>query len=162
MIESITLGVATDVAVTLLDTSSQAVNNVLHSEVTVQYRRSGQTSYTTKTLLAGEWAEVGDGVYLLTFTDGELSTPGSFRFLVMGTAFVRHERDLLVIDNHQTLNTQIIAIATVLAKKTNIADANTLFNVAELRLQELERRLRDMRKRLNVAEGMLGALRATV
>lgn len=162
MIESVTLGVATDIAVTLLDTATEPVNNVLFSAVTVQYRRSGQTSFTTKTLLEGQWSEVGDGIYLVTFTDGELSTPGSFRFLVTGTAFVRHERDLLVIDNHQTLNTQIIAIATVLAKKTNIADANTLFNVAELRLQELERRMRDMRTRLNVAEGMLGALRATV
>jgi hypothetical protein len=161
MIESVTLGAATDIAVTLLDTASAPANEVPYTDITVQYRRSGQTSFTTKTLLEGEWTEVGDGLYLLTFTDGELSTPGNFRFLVTGTAFVRHERDLLIIDNHQTLNTQIEAIATVLASKTNIADANTLFNVAELRLQEQERLILDLRKRLNVAEGMLGALRAT-
>ena len=160
MIESVTLGVATDVAVTLLDASNNAVNNVLFTDVTVQIRKPGQTAFFTKTLLAGEWTEVGDGIYLVTFTDGELSSAGNFRFLVTGASFSRHERDILIVDNHQTINAQLLGIGTVLAKKVNTGDANTLFNVAELRFQEMERRLRDMTFRLDVAEGMLGALRS--
>ena len=53
-IESLTLGVGTDVGVTLLDTGGVSVNGVTFDEVTVQFRKPGETALTLKSLLAGQ------------------------------------------------------------------------------------------------------------
>jgi hypothetical protein len=161
MIEAVTKGVAKDVGVTLLDSLDVPVTGVLFGSVTVRFRKNGAAGFTTKSVLAGEWNEVGDGIYLLTFTAGELDTAGNFRFLVDGGAFDRHEHDLLVINEQLSLNQQIVDLKAALAGLANIRDVDTLFAQKELRIQELERRLRDVNRRLSIAQTQLSALRST-
>ena len=158
MIHTVTRGITTDVGVLLLDGSETPVIGVLFSAVTVRYRKNG-ASFVTKVLLSGEWSEVGDGLYRLTFSGGELDASGSFRYLVTGAGFEIHENDLTVVDDFQSLAAQIADVKQQLATKTNIDDADTLFSQLELRARELELAIRDFKKRLSRAEATLNALR---
>jgi hypothetical protein len=159
MIHTVTRGITTDVGVLLLNASEFPVSGVLFSSVTVRYRKNGATSFTTKALLAGEWTEIGDGLYRLTFSGGELDTSGNFRFLVTGGSFERHENDLIVVEDFQSLAAQIADVKQQLASKANINDADILFSQLELRARELELAIRDFKKRLSRAEATLAALR---
>ena len=161
MIQSVTAGLTTDVGVTLLDGSEVPVVGVAFGAVTVTYRKNGAASYSSKSLLSGQWNEVGDGLYRVTFTSSELDTKGSFRFLVKGGAFDRYESDLTVVDEFQTLAEEIVAIKAALGSKANTRDVDILFNQLELRMQQLEKMVRDINRRMGLAEGQLSALRAT-
>jgi hypothetical protein len=161
VIHSVTKGLTTDVGVLLLDASDNPKNGVLYSDVTVMYRKNGQTSFTVKSLLAGEWTEVGDGLYRLTFTSTELDAAGSFRYLLTGATFSRHENDVLVVDEYQSLAAQIVDIKQQLTTKANIRDVDILFSQLELRMRRQEQALTDLRRRLKSAEAALGALRGT-
>lgn len=160
-VQTLVTGVATDVGVTLLDGSDVAVSGVAVGDITVRYRKNGASLYTTKSVLAGEWTEVGDGLYKLSFTSGELDTSGSFRYLVTGASFSRHENDAILSPDYQDLATQIIELKQLLAAKANIGDVDTLFHQLELRIAELESELNNMKDRLSKAEASLAALRAT-
>ena len=138
-----------------------SVTGVLFSGITVRYRKQGAGSFTTKTVLAGEWNEIGDGVYQLTFTGSELDTAGFFRYLVTGAGFEIHEADLQVIDDFQTLAQQIVSIRTDLTTKVGIQEADTLVAEQELRLKEAEQRLRDYEKRIRLLQASVAALRGS-
>ena len=159
MIHTVTTGITTDVGVTLLNSSDVPVIGVVVGSITVTFRKNGALSFTTKTVLAGEWNEVGDGLYRLTFTALELNAPGSFRFLVKGASFERYESDLTVADDFQTLSAQIASLKADLALKANIRDTNILVSERELRLNEAELRVSDLNRRLLIAESALSILR---
>ena len=159
MIHTVTKEVTTDVGVTLLNSSDVAVNSIASGDVTVTFRKNGDASYTTKTLMAGQWSEVGDGLYRVTFTSAELNTVGSFRYIVKGAAFERYESDLIVVDEFQSLSEQISSIRAALGTKANIRDVDLLFNQLELRQQQVERTVLDITRRLTLAEAQLAALR---
>ena len=159
MIHTVTTGITTDVGVTLLDSGDTPVIGVGSGDITVTYRKNGAASFTTKSVLAGEWNEVGDGLYRLTFTATELNTAGSFRFLVKGGSFDRYEADLIIADDFQDLKTQIASLKADLALKANIRDTNILVSERELRLREAEQRINDLTRRLQIAESALSILR---
>jgi hypothetical protein len=158
MIQSVTKGLTTDVGVVLLDSSDNPVNGVLYTAVTVRYRKNGAT-YVIKPLLSGEWNEVGDGLYRLTFTATELDTAGSFRYLITGGSFSRYENDLIVVDEFLDLAAQIVDIKQQLTTKANIRDVDILFSQLELRMRRTELTIKDLTRRLAAAEAALGALR---
>lgn len=162
MIHTVTEGITTEVGVTLLNGSDAPVSGVLFSDATVTFRKNGASTFTAKGLLAGEWNEVGDGLYRLTFTSAELDTAGSFRYIVTGGTFDRHENDVTIVDEFQDLATQIIDIKSILATKVNIRDADILFSQLELRIFELEKRMKDANDRLLRIEGTINTLRATL
>lgn len=162
MIQTLTEGVTTEVGVLLLNASDAPVTGVLFGDATVTFRKNGASSFSTKSLLSGEWNEVGDGLYRLTFTSTELDTSGSFRYLVDGASFERHENDVTIVDQFQSLATQIIDIRQTLATKVNIRDADILFSQLELRIVDLERRMSDAQTRLLRIESTINALRTTL
>jgi hypothetical protein len=159
MIHMVTKEVTTDVGVTLLNSSDVAVNNVAFGDVAVTFRKNGDALYTTKTLSSGQWSEVGDGLYKVTFTSAELNTVGSFRYIVKGASFDRFESDLIVVDEFQSISDQISSIRAALGTKANIRDVDLLFNQLELRQQQVERTVLDITRRLTMAESQLAALR---
>jgi hypothetical protein len=160
MIHTVTTGITTDIGVTLLNSSDAPVIGVAVGDITVTYRKNGASSFTTKSVLAGEWNEVGDGLYRLTFTAGELNTSGSFRVMVKGAAFERYEADLIIADDFEDLATQIASLKADLALKANIRDTNILVSERELRLKEAELRIADLNNRLQIAESALSILRS--
>jgi len=162
MIHTLTEGVTTEVGVLLLDASDAPVAGVLFGAITVTFRKNGAASFAAKSVLAGEWNEVGDGLYRLTFTSSELDTSGSFRYLVEGGTFDRHENDVVIVDSFQSLATQIVDIRQTLATKVNIRDADILFSQLELRISELEKRMVDAQNRLLRIESTIASLRTTL
>jgi hypothetical protein len=161
MIHTLTTTVAAEVGVTLLNSSDISVPGILYTGITVTYRKNGQSSYTTKTVGAGDWVELGDGIYKLLFTTTELNTPGYFRFIIKGAGFDRYEADLQLIENYQDIAAQIISIKQGLASKVNISDADSLIAERELRLKEIGQRQIALDKRLLIAESAVAALRAS-
>lgn len=158
-VHTVTSGVTTDVGVTLLNSSDVPQVGVLVGAITVTFRKNGASSFTTKSVLAGEWNEVGDGLYRLTFTAGELNIPGSFRFLVKGGTFERYESDLTVADDFQTISNQLASLRQDAALKANIRDTDILVSEREMRLKEAELRIKDLNRRLQIAESALSILR---
>lgn len=149
--------VATELTVTLTDASGDSVTGVLYTAVSVEYRKQGAVGFTSKTLLAGEWSEAGDGIYRVTFTASELDTAGFFRYKITGGAFEDYIADVQVIDDYLTTAEQIIAIKEALALKTNITDADTLFSQLEQRMRLAEDSVEDLEQRLNRALAALAA-----
>lgn len=160
-LEAATKEVAKDVGVTLVNASDAPVIGLTSTDVTVEYRKNGDTTFTTKALLAGEFTEVGDGIYLVTFTATELNRAGLFRIKIDGSSIEPHIRDLQVIDELLSINQQIVDLKAGLAKLVNTRDAELLFNQLELRQQQLDRRIKDAERRIKVLQGQLSALRGT-
>lgn len=163
MIQTETLGVASDVGVLLLNSSDTPVNGVAFDDVAVTYRKNGDSGFTSKSLLAGEWTDLGDGLYRLSFSAAELDRAGGFRYLVKwasGTVFERYENEILIVADYQDIADQLIDAKQTLAGKANIGDVNLLFNQVELRVRELEMQKNELGRRLNLAEASLAALRA--
>jgi hypothetical protein len=57
---------------------------IVFSQVVVSYKKSTATSFTTKTLVTGDFREIGNGIYEISFSAAELNTLGSFLYLVQG------------------------------------------------------------------------------
>ncbi len=55
---------------------------VAFGDVTVKYAKEGDNAWSTFTLDASKWIELGDGVYDIAFGASELDTLGSFEYLV--------------------------------------------------------------------------------
>lgn len=60
---------------------------ILYTAVTVQVKKQGQNSFTTKVLLGSDWIEFGAGKYGLRFTPNDSDTVGDFTFTLAGAAF---------------------------------------------------------------------------
>jgi len=50
--------------------------------VTCNYMKEGDSSWTEKSITALNWTEIGNGIYLISFTGGELDTIGNFIYNV--------------------------------------------------------------------------------
>lgn len=71
----------------LLKLGVDPVPGLLPADVTVQYRKQGQTSFTTKTMSSSNFYSLGDGYYALQFSGSELDTLGAFFYKISGLAF---------------------------------------------------------------------------
>ncbi len=160
MIQTLIQGITSEVGVTLLDASDVPVTGVPFSTPVVTYRKNGDSGFTTKTVLSGEWREVGDGLYGLTLSAAELDREGSFRLIVKGAGFERYEADFLIAADFQDLALALAEMKAALVNKVNIRDATKIFSALELRIRELEQSILLFKKRLTKAESSIGALRA--
>jgi hypothetical protein len=152
--------VGTELSLTLVDASQAPVNGVAFGDITATYRKNGGT-FVTKTVLSGEWAEVGDGVYKLSFTAAELNTAGSFRFTITGGSFEPYVADVQIVNNYKDIEAQVIEIKQGLATKVNITEADLLIAQREFRLKQAEQQIAKLLTRVKTAEAGLAALRTT-
>jgi hypothetical protein len=60
---------------------------VTYADITVKYKKNGQSVFTTKTVTPSEWVNLGNGIYTLRFTASEMDTTGDFLFTVEGPLF---------------------------------------------------------------------------
>ncbi len=158
MIYTVSRGVATEVNVSLINSSDASVNGVAVGAVTVETRKTGG-SFVTKSLLAGEWNEVGDGIYKLSLNATDTDTAGFLRVKVSGASWETYRLDVAIVDDYVSVAEQLIDIKEALALKTNIDDADTLFSQLELRMREAEDTIDDLEKRLGDALAALNASR---
>ena len=83
MSQQLTQNVAAAVVV-LLSKTGAAVEGLIFSDVTCQFRKEGAAGFTAKVLTALNFTEIGEGVYTIGFTTAELDTVGSFTVVVQG------------------------------------------------------------------------------
>ena len=156
MIYTVTKDVATDINVSLLDSSNVSVVGVVFSAVTVQLRKQGG-SLNTKIISSGEWNELGDGIYKLSLNVNDLNTEGFLRVVVSGATWETYRLDIQVLDDFLSIAQQIIDIKEQLATKVNINDADTLFAQLENRERVLEEEIEELEERLQRALAALAA-----
>lgn len=83
MSQTLIQSVAAEVMV-VLTLDNEPVTGLAHTDVVLQYRKAGASSFTTKTLSADDWDEIGDGVYAIDFTAAELNTLKNLTVKVTG------------------------------------------------------------------------------
>lgn len=71
----------------VLLSSGTPATGLTFSDLTVQYRKMGDTSLTTKTLVAEDFVEIGGGLYVLKWSEEDMNTLGSFYFTITGAGF---------------------------------------------------------------------------
>jgi hypothetical protein len=76
------ISVQAKVPVLLRDSTGAPITGVAHGDVTVKYRKYGQTSFTAKAVDGSKWFEVGNGWYDILFTTTELNTLKDFNYIV--------------------------------------------------------------------------------
>lgn len=93
--------VASEDTVQLFDSLSAPVVGVLFSAVQVWIRKDGESGYTQKVIIAGDWTDRGGGNYALDFSAANFDTLGLFRYKVISptSAFVPYEDALEVVDS---------------------------------------------------------------
>ena len=72
------------------DVNGAPVTGLAFGDISVKYAKEGATGLTTKTINAGNWTEVGQGLYDISFTGVELDTIRFFKYVVTGTGALQY------------------------------------------------------------------------
>lgn len=67
--------------------SGVPVTGVIFGDVTVSYRRAGDTTMQSKLLTADDWVEIENGYYALKWNTSDMANVGPFLFQVTGGTF---------------------------------------------------------------------------
>jgi len=93
---------ANNLPVLMLDSSGVPVTGIAWDDATpptVNYAKEGDSSLTSLTLSAGNWIEIGQGVYEIAFTAGILDTKGKFIYLATGDGALQYSGLVEIKDN---------------------------------------------------------------
>lgn len=101
MSQQVTQNVIANIVV-ILTKDNVPVTGIVYSAVTVKYRKEGGSSFTTKSIGATDFAEIGSGVYTIKFTAAELNTVGSFVITVTSASIDQSVTICQVIPTTQT------------------------------------------------------------
>lgn len=69
---------------TLVDVPATGVS---YTDVVAQIKKQGHTSFTTKVLSSSDWVNLGGGLYSISFSAGDMDTPGDFTYTLSGSEF---------------------------------------------------------------------------
>ena len=67
--------------------SGVPVAGVVFGDVSVSYKRAGDTTLQTKLLATEDWVEIGNGLYAVKWSSSEMANVGPFYFQVTGGSF---------------------------------------------------------------------------
>lgn len=60
---------------------------VIYTNVVVNFKKQGQSTFTTKVLVSADWVELGGGLYSITFSPTDNDTLGDFTYTLAGPDF---------------------------------------------------------------------------
>lgn len=80
----------------LLKMGTSPVAGLLPADVTVKYRKQGQTSFQTKSLDSSNFIEIGNGYYILKWSQSDMDTLGNFYFQIDGLAIDLQEKEFSI------------------------------------------------------------------
>jgi hypothetical protein len=60
---------------------------VTYSSLTIRYKKFGQSSFTTRTIVSSDWVSLGNGFYTLKWPASLVDTLGTFLYTIGGAAF---------------------------------------------------------------------------
>lgn len=76
------------------------VTGIVPASITsIKFRKTGDTSFQTKIPSVSNWREIGSGLYVLTWSETDMSGIGSFWFSVAGATFDAYIETMEVIPN---------------------------------------------------------------
>lgn len=70
-----------------LSLSGSPVPGILFSDVTIQYKKFGDSALTARTLLEEEWVDLGNGFYTLLWPASYINRIGKFFYTMTGSLF---------------------------------------------------------------------------
>lgn len=125
-------GVAYKFGIILVNTGNRPVGytGVLSAGIFILIRPYGNGGWSTKSIAAGDWLEIGNGVYQVQFSAAELTTSGEFDFLVRdnpsGNRFDDYRGNVYIPSYHsQDLYDQQTTILANLALAATSTDMGT-------------------------------------
>jgi hypothetical protein len=62
--------------------------SLIYTQVDVAYKKYGASVFSLKTLVTGDFREIGHGVYEILFSTSELNTVGSFLYVINGNGSI--------------------------------------------------------------------------
>jgi hypothetical protein len=74
-------------SVVYLSLAGAPVTGVLFSDVTAKVKKAGAVVLSTKTLVTGDWVELGFGLYMIKWSAADMDTLGPFFFRLSGVLF---------------------------------------------------------------------------
>lgn len=119
--------VADDLPVLLTDVSDlyTGLTGVAWGNVTVKYMKQGDTAWSTFTLDVNKWTEIGNGHYLISFSNTVLNTNGKFIYIATTAGAVDYPGSVEIRDNtNDTLATTLTAISAAIGNLNNFDPAS--------------------------------------
>lgn len=105
--QQVTQNAAADVVV-LFSLASVPVTGLTFSNVTAQYMKEGDVSFSAFTLDGTNFTEIGNGVYTIQFTASELDTVGAFTVVVTGATIDQSTTIVTVLAATQATTTSSV------------------------------------------------------
>lgn len=111
-----------DLPVVLYSITGVVLTGLVHGDISLYYKKYGDTSWATKTLNAANWREDSGGMYYITFTASETDTYGRFVYYVRYDATNDYGTNIVLITDWETEASQLQDIYDLLAAKVNKSD----------------------------------------
>ena len=112
MSQQVTQDVDSDIVV-ILTLSNVPVTGLADTDVTVEYAKEGDSSFTAFALTPSNFTEIGNGVYTVAFTDAELDTVGSFVVVVKGASVDQSVTIVNVVEAGEATTSVAIQTCTI-------------------------------------------------
>lgn len=162
-VQQVQKGYISGLAVRMLDVSGDPVLSIAYGDITVTYKKQGDTSWTVKVVLSPEWVTGPDGRYFLTFSAAELDTNGRFYFRVAESGSDTFTGDIDVVEDWATLmdvmqdlinglSTKVPTAAVKTSKKEQdeaVQKLNIIYNQAQVDISRLQAAMAAVKRKLD-------------
>lgn len=161
-VQQVQTGYAAQLVVRLLDASDNPVLSVPASSVTAKYKKQGDTSWTSKTVSAGEWASGPDGRYLLLFSSSELDTEGRFTYRVLVSGADTFTGDVDLVADWATVVDQLEDLINGLSGKVSTDAIEQTKREQDEALQSLDQRVTTVLKKISLLQAQAAVMRRKI
>lgn len=153
---------AAQLVVRLLDASGDPVLSVPAASVTARYKKQGDTSWTSKSVSAGEWEAGPEGRYLLLFSSSELDTEGKFIYQVEVTGAETFTGDIDLVADWATVVDQLEALINGLSTKVSTASVDQTKQEQDEALQNLNQRVATANDKIRLLQAQAAVMRKKI
>jgi hypothetical protein len=153
-IHQIQTGYADSLNVRLLDSNGDPVTGVAFGALTVTYKKQGDGSWTTKSVIAEEWSEGPMGRYTLLFSAAELDTEGRFVFRVAASGAETYIGDVDILDGWVTAEGMLEDLINSLGTKVSSESVSVYKKEQDEVIQTVNAKIERVRRdieRINVS-----------
>jgi hypothetical protein len=161
-VQQIQVDYAAQLVVRLLDSAGDPVLSVPAASVTAEYKKQGDTSWTPKTVTAGEWSAGPDGRYLLLFSASELDTEGRFIYRVDAPGADTFTGDLDIVADWATVVEQLEDLINGLAQKVSTDAVDQTKREQDEALQNMDQRVTEANRRLALLQAQAAVMRKKI
>lgn len=149
---------ASQLVVRLLDASGDPVLGVAFSALTVTYKKQGDGSWSSKTVLTTDWQAGPNGRYFLLFSGSELSRDGRFHFRVAASGADTFTGDVDVVEDWATVEAMLVSLINGLSGKVTTASVKAYKQTQDQAIQDTNNRVGNLEEDFIRVERMIAAI----